>query len=231
MCAVPNMTVFCNSLISLFPGMLLKYCLSDFETVQLAAVSTGITFAFTFHMRRISVIRSLYFKIFSASFLNTFLSPEIASSINMHVPFLVSRIMMSGLLLGRVLSVRTCWFHNMVTLLSWLVSTDFGTWSYQCLLSNFTLVFLHILKCSWAHTPSCLFTCCSFADMAHADMVCSTVTSNCLQSLHLLSVSVCNFFLSHDVWFLMPDLVLLLFHFQFLLSDLPSTAKGTCLLR
>ena len=38
---------------------------------------------------------------------------------------------MSGLLLGIVLSVRTCWFHNMVTLPSYLVSTDFSTWSYQ----------------------------------------------------------------------------------------------------
>ena len=35
--------------------------------------------------------------------------------------------MMSGLLLGIVLSVRTCWYHNMVTLPSLLVSTNFGT--------------------------------------------------------------------------------------------------------
>jgi hypothetical protein len=46
----------------------------------------------------------------------TFLSPRIAASINMHVPNLLSRIMMSGLLAGIVLSVRTCWFHNVVTL-------------------------------------------------------------------------------------------------------------------
>ena len=39
---------------------------------------------------------------------------------------------MSGLLLGIVLSVCTYWFHNMVTLPPWLVSTDFGTCSYQC---------------------------------------------------------------------------------------------------
>jgi lipid-A-disaccharide synthase-like uncharacterized protein len=42
---------------------------------------------------------SLYFKIFSASFLITFLSPEIATSINMHVPFSLFGIIMSGLLL------------------------------------------------------------------------------------------------------------------------------------
>jgi len=35
-------------------------------------------------MRCISIVRSLYFKIFSASFLITFLSPEIATSISIH---------------------------------------------------------------------------------------------------------------------------------------------------
>jgi hypothetical protein len=35
--------------------------------------------------------------------------------------------MVYGLLLGMVLSVCTCWFHNMVTLPAWLVSVDFGT--------------------------------------------------------------------------------------------------------
>ena len=43
---------------------------------------------------------SLYFKIFSASFFITFLSPGIATSINMHVPCSLSRIMLCGLLLG-----------------------------------------------------------------------------------------------------------------------------------
>ena len=60
-------------------------------------------------------MRSLYIKILSASLLITFLSLRIATFINMHVPFLLSWIMMSGLLLGIVLSVHTCWFHNMVT--------------------------------------------------------------------------------------------------------------------
>ena len=31
-------------------------------------------------------------------------------------------------------------------------------------------------------------------------------------------------FLLHDIWFVMPDLVMLLFNFQFLPSDLPSAA-------
>ena len=49
---------------------------------------------------------ALYFYckfFFSTSFLITFLSPEIATSINIHVPFSLSRIIKSGLLSGIVL--------------------------------------------------------------------------------------------------------------------------------
>jgi len=120
MSAVPSMAVFCSSLTSWFPGMLLTYFLNDFEMVPVAPIIAGITFVFTFHMRCIYIVRSLYFRIFSASFLITFLSPEIATSINIHVLFSLSRIM-SGLLLGMVLSVWTCWFHSMVTLPPWHV--------------------------------------------------------------------------------------------------------------
>ena len=66
--------LFCSSLTSCFPGMLLTYFLNDFETVPVAPIITGITFVFTFHMRCISIVRSLCFRIFSASFLITFLS-------------------------------------------------------------------------------------------------------------------------------------------------------------
>ena len=45
------------------------YFLNDFEMVQFAPIITGITLVFTFHMRCISIVRSLYFKIFSASFI------------------------------------------------------------------------------------------------------------------------------------------------------------------
>ena len=55
---------------------------------------------------------------------------------------------MSGLL-WIVLSVCIYWFHNMVTLPFWLVSTDFGTCSYQCFLSICTPVSLHMLKYSF----------------------------------------------------------------------------------
>ena len=74
-CAVHNTAVFGSSLISRFSGMLLRYCLSDFEMVPVAPIITGITFAFTLHVRWISIISYLYFKIFSASVFITFLSP------------------------------------------------------------------------------------------------------------------------------------------------------------
>ena len=51
MCAVPNMAVFCSSLTSWFPGMLLTYFLNDLEMVPVAPITNGITLAFTFHMR------------------------------------------------------------------------------------------------------------------------------------------------------------------------------------
>jgi ABC-type xylose transport system permease subunit len=74
------------------------------------------------------------------------------------VLFLYSRVIMSVLLLGIVLSVRNGWFHSVVNLPSRLVSTVFGMWLYQCSLCNFTPVSLHMLKCRWAHTLSCFFT-------------------------------------------------------------------------
>ena len=63
-CAVPNMAVFCSSFTSCFPGMLLTYFLNDSEIVPVAPIITGIAFVFTFHMRCISVVRSLYFRNF-----------------------------------------------------------------------------------------------------------------------------------------------------------------------
>ena len=60
MCAVPNMAVFCSSLISCFPDMLLTYFLNDFEIVPVAPIITGITFVFTFHMSCISIVRCIF---------------------------------------------------------------------------------------------------------------------------------------------------------------------------
>jgi hypothetical protein len=49
MCTVPNMAVFCSSLTSWFPGMLLMYFQNDFEIDPVTPIITGITFVFTFH--------------------------------------------------------------------------------------------------------------------------------------------------------------------------------------
>ena len=118
-----------------------------------------------------------------------------------------------------------CWFHNMVTLPSVPVYTNFCIWPYNCLLYNFLPISLHMLQCSSAHTVSCLCMYCSFANIGHADMICSTVSSIYICSLFLFVI-----FLLHNIWFAMPDPVLPLFHFQSLLSDLPSTAIATHLL-
>jgi hypothetical protein len=50
-CAVPSTAISCSSFISCFPGMLLRYYLSDFETVPVADIITSIAFAFKFHVR------------------------------------------------------------------------------------------------------------------------------------------------------------------------------------
>ena len=110
---------FCSSLISCFPGMLLRYYLSNFEMVPVAPDITGITSVFTFHMRCISVVNSFYFKISSASFFITFIFSEI--SIHRHFSFSFLRFMLCRLLLGIFLSVFNCWFHNIIILPSWNV--------------------------------------------------------------------------------------------------------------
>ena len=144
MCAVPNMAVFCGSLISCFPDTLLRYFLKDFKVVPVAPTVTDITFVFTFHMLCISIVRSLCFRLYQ---LLSFLSHEIATSINLHVAFSLSQTVTSGLLLRMVLSVCTV---DCIIWLSYLhdVSTDFVTCLYKPLLSNCIPTLLHMLKCS-----------------------------------------------------------------------------------
>ena len=97
--------------------MLLTYFLNDFKIVSVVPIITGTTFVFTFHMRCISIVRSLYFRMFSASFLIIFMSPEMATSVNVHVPFSLSQIIMFGLLLELVLSVCICWLLLLLLLI------------------------------------------------------------------------------------------------------------------
>ena len=123
-CAVSDMADFCSSLLHSFPvscSGIYWMTLRWFQFTHLLLV-----FFFTFHIRSICTVSFLYFIIFSASFLITFLSPEIALSVNMRIPCHARFIV--------ILSVCTCSFHNMVTLPSRFVSTNFGTWSFDIII-------------------------------------------------------------------------------------------------
>ena len=85
------MAVLWSFLTSCFPCLLLAYFLNDFETVPVAPIIMGITIVFTFNMRFISIVRSLYFRIFSSSFLITFLSPGIGS-VNIIIIIIISDV-------------------------------------------------------------------------------------------------------------------------------------------
>jgi hypothetical protein len=134
------------------------------------------------HMRSVSNVRSLYFRIFSAP-LSHFCFLGWQPVLTYMFFFSSSRIMMFGVLLGMVLSVFTCSFHNMVTLPSCFY------WFWYVLIPVFTPIFLRMLKCSWVM----FFMYCSFASVGHADMTWSVFSSNCWHSLHLLSLCVKHF--------------------------------------
>jgi hypothetical protein len=148
MCAVPHMAVFCSSLTSWFPGMVLTYFLNDFEIVPVASIITSITLLFTFYIRCISVVRSLYFQNFLSFFLNH-ISVSWNCDIYQHTCCLsLPRITMSGLLLGMVLSVCICWFHmyGYLTFSTCSYSFWYSTCSYQRFFwSNFSPVSLLLL--------------------------------------------------------------------------------------
>jgi hypothetical protein len=49
--------------------MLLRYFLNDFDMLPVVLIITGITCVFKFHMHCVYIVRSLYFRKFSASFI------------------------------------------------------------------------------------------------------------------------------------------------------------------
>lgn len=53
MCTVHGMAVLCTSIMSCFPGVLLRYFMSDFEMDVFAPVIAGINFVFTFFVLQI----------------------------------------------------------------------------------------------------------------------------------------------------------------------------------
>ena len=137
-------------------------------------------------MRCNSVVRSLYIKIFSASFLITFLSPEIATSINMHVLFSLSRIIMSGLLLGIVLSVCTCWFtvQLLCPLGLLLLSLVHVRTSVFVQLHPYFLAYVEV----YYYYCYCVvsFTCCHFTELRY-----NTVESTAIFIVVSISVNIC----------------------------------------
>jgi hypothetical protein len=124
------MSVFCRSLMSCFPGTLLRYFLNDSEMAQVVPIITGITFVYTFHMQRIYILRLR----------------KVATSINRQIPFPLSWTMLSSLLLGMILSVFTCWYHN-ISYLTFM--TCFYPFWYMLIPGfrvSFTPISLHVVS-------------------------------------------------------------------------------------
>ena len=185
----PIWLYFCSSLISRFPNILLSYCLSDSEAVPVTHIITDITFAVTFHMRWISVMRSFY--ILKSSQLPSW-SHFCLQELQHACSFLIITDY-DGQFIARNSSVAShCWFHNMVTLPSWLVSTDFGTGSYRCLFSDFT-PFPCVCQSAAEHTHYQLSLCTVLLPILGM-LIWYCLFSYCWQSLHLLYVPVCNIF-------------------------------------
>jgi hypothetical protein len=84
---------------SCFAGMLLRYFLIDSEMVPVAHITAGITLVLTFHAPCLSTVTCSYSKVPSASFFNTFLTPEPAVSTNMQLPCSLAEFIMSCTLL------------------------------------------------------------------------------------------------------------------------------------
>jgi hypothetical protein len=176
-CSVPNMAVLRSSLISRFPVVFLSFCLNYFEMVSVAPVIywyhlcfyiphalyfyCKVLSFFSFCLGHVSYLLKLQclltYKVVqiwpgqTVTCLHTNRPGHIWSTLYMFRLHYYGSVTMSGLLLGIVWSVCTR-FHHMLILLSWFVSTDFGTCLYQCSLSNFTPVYFHVLTCSWTHT-------------------------------------------------------------------------------
>ena len=176
-CAVPSVAVFCSSsLISWFPGLLVRYWLSDFEMVPVAPIITGITFVLTFHMRWISVLQKLQ-QLSTYVFLSCIIT-------DYYVRFIAGDD--SGglhLLMAYYgyLTFMTCYYWFWCTLIA-----VFFVWLYPYFLAH--------VKVYRTHTLSCLFVYSSFASIDCADIMCSVVLS-CFRFVMCLL---------HDVWCVMP---------------------------
>lgn len=149
-CAMPNVAVFRSSLYvaPLFPEWI--WDSSSFFCYY------WYNFSFLLSCVLYLCLVFLYFRIFSSFFLIIFLSTEIATFINIEVPFLLLRIMISALLLAMILSVCASLYQNMVTLSYMLICICLCLYAYTkvfCLI----LCLFPCIYWSWAHTLSYLF--------------------------------------------------------------------------
>jgi hypothetical protein len=82
MCDVPSTAVFYRESIEFFPGIVYRYFCSPLVKIPGAPMIIGMTKHFMFHIRWISILKFLYFNLFSDSFCITFLSDGIATAIS-----------------------------------------------------------------------------------------------------------------------------------------------------
>jgi hypothetical protein len=152
------------------------------------------------------MVRFFYLRIFSAPSFIALVSPENTTSSNIHIS--LSRIIMSGLFLGMFRTAFTSSFHNVVTLPSRLVSTNFGTWSYQCSLSNFIPVSFHMLKYSY-HKLHNISLCTVHLPILSKLIQCGLLSRNVVDIICIWFLFPFVIFLLPDTWFLMPHIALL----------------------
>jgi len=146
-CTMPRMAVFCSPLISSFPDKSLRYLMNDVEMVPVAPVITVITYVFTFYIQCISTAMSLCI-VTSFQFLSWSHFYVLKLQCILTDMFLICcHTLWCPVYCEGWLSVFACWS----TLISWLVSTNFGTYSYQCSLTNLTPV---PCTCQYTLAPS-----------------------------------------------------------------------------
>ena len=192
MCAVPSNAVFWSILNSMFGDMKLMYSFSPLHTVPSAPTTNGIvrTF-FKFQHFWVSIFKSLYLTIFSASFLTTFLHVGIDMSIKTHDLFSVSCMVMSGLLQLTFLSVVIATSHIMISFPAETVSRG------VCVnhdLETFITRSLSIHQCTYLATWLCQNVYCVPASILQPETIWCTVSFCSLHSRHLVHPPVPQIF-------------------------------------
>ena len=153
--------------------------------------------------------------------------PNNSTYITIHIPFSLSRIMLSVLSLGRVLSDCTFWFHKMFTFPSFPVSTNFVIDQS----SNLTLILFHF-SCNvtvyLTHTVPCIPIYCSCVSKEHSGITSYNVRSVSFLSQSLVFVFYVISFL-HGIFFYIAWFSVVIFHINFRFSGLPATTILTCI--